>query len=44
MQLETADLRHGRETLDAIDLQVRLAIAGDLDQFRRFEAPDIAWR
>ena len=35
MQFEAADLRHRRETLDAIDLQIRLAIAGDFHQLQQ---------
>ena len=34
MQLQPADLRHRRQSLDTINLQVRLAIAGHLGQFQ----------
>ena len=35
MQLEPADLRHGRQTFDAVDLQIGLAIARYFYQFQQ---------
>ena len=35
MQFKTADLRHRRQSFDAINLQIGFAIAGDLDQFQQ---------
>ena len=35
MQFEPADLRHRGQPLDAVDLQIGLAVAGDLDQFQQ---------
>ena len=38
MQLEAADLRHRRQPFDPIDLQIGLAIAGDLDELQQVRA------
>ena len=39
MQLEAADLRHRGKPLDAVDLQIRLAIAGDFYQLQQVRGP-----
>jgi hypothetical protein len=35
MQLHAAGLRHGRESLDAVNLKIWLAVAGNLDELQQ---------
>ena len=44
MQLDAADLRDRGEPLDAIDLQIGLAVAETFASSSRFDVPCMAWR